>query len=172
MWLLAFAGREVRLPDAKGLHDIATLLASPNRPVHVFTLLGLDADPAGADPVLDRRALAAYRARLGELDAQLDRADVTGDREGAERAAGERDALLAQLRSASGLGGRPRRLGAETERARKAVTARIRDVVRRIDAVHPDLGAHLSATVHTGTSCTYAPGDAQCRQVEPGPPAV
>jgi hypothetical protein len=38
----------------------------------------------------------------------------------------------------------PRRFGnPEGERARKAVTARIRDAIRRITDAHPELGAHL-----------------------------
>ena len=45
------------------------------------------------------------------------------------------------------------------ERARKAVTARIRDAIRRIEAVHPELGAHLDRSVITGTSCRYDPVD-------------
>jgi hypothetical protein len=35
------------------------------------------------------------------------------------------------------------------------VTARIRDAIRRIGAVHPELGAHLSQTVATGVQCSY-----------------
>jgi hypothetical protein len=69
----------------------------------------------------------------------------------------ERDALVAELAAAAGLGGRARRLGDQSERARKAVTARIRDVLDRIERVHPALGAHLRASVTTGTYCGYPP---------------
>jgi hypothetical protein len=49
-------------------------------------------------------------------------------------------------------------LGTSTsERARKAVTARVRDAIHRIGAVLPDLGAHLDRSVLTGTTCRYAP---------------
>ena len=157
MWRLSFEGRAVNLPDAKGLRDIATLLAVPDRPVHVLTLLGHDAPATGADPVLDRRAIAEFRARLGELDAEIDDASSCHDLHRAGRARLERDALLGELQAASGLGGRTRRLGDETERARKTVTARIRDTLRRIEKVHPELADHLRATVHTGTTCRYAP---------------
>ncbi|MFC7658070.1 hypothetical protein ACFQV8_19040 [Pseudonocardia benzenivorans] len=153
VWRLAFDGREAHLPDSKGLGDIATLLAVPGRPVHVFTLLGREAPATGADPVLDRRAVADYRRRLAELDAEI--AESDGD--SAERASAEREALIAELRAATGLGGRARRLGDETERARKTVTARIRDALRRIERVHPELASHLREGVHTGTTCSYAP---------------
>jgi hypothetical protein len=64
---------------------------------------------------------------------------------------------VAGLAAAYGLGGRVRRLGDPAERARTTVTARIRDTLRRIDTVHPALGAHLRATVSTGRSCVYRP---------------
>jgi hypothetical protein len=58
---------------------------------------------------------------------------------------------------AVGLGGRARRLGDQTERARKAVSARIHDAIARIDRAHPALGRHLHQTVVTGTFCSYTP---------------
>ncbi|MEV1145785.1 hypothetical protein, partial [Micromonospora sp. NPDC049799] len=58
---------------------------------------------------------------------------------------------------AAGLAGRTRRLGDESERARKAVTGRIRDTLRRIDDRHPALAAHLRDSVSTGSSCRYQP---------------
>jgi hypothetical protein len=43
------------------------------------------------------------------------------------------------------------------ERARKAVTNRIRQTVTRIASVHQALGLHLRNAVHTGTRCVYTP---------------
>jgi len=43
------------------------------------------------------------------------------------------------------------------ERARKAVTNRIRQTVTRIATVHEALGLHLRNAVHTGTRCVYTP---------------
>jgi hypothetical protein len=157
VWTVGFAGSAVHLPDAKGLRDVATLLAVPGQPVHVFTLLGRTAPATGADPVLDEQAKAAFKARLVELDAEIDEAALWQDPERAERAKAERDALLRELATAAGLGGRDRRLGDEVERARKTVTARIREALRRIERVHPPLAAHLHSSLHTGTSCSYEP---------------
>jgi hypothetical protein len=61
------------------------------------------------------------------------------------------------LRSSLGLGGRPRRLGDQTERARKTVSARIRGVLARIERAHPVLGQHLRDNISTGTVCRYTP---------------
>ncbi len=164
VWTLAYDGVTAHVPDVKGLHDLAVLVAAPGRPVHVFALLGRAEPPTGADPVLDDRALAAYRARLAELDAVLDAATDAAEH---DAAAAERAVLVKELTAAVGLGGRPRRLGDETERARKTVSARIRDALRRIDGAHPALGAHLHAAVGTGVSCVYAPAEPTSWSVRP-----
>ncbi|HJV15248.1 MAG TPA: hypothetical protein VJ625_15270 [Propionibacteriaceae bacterium] len=66
--------------------------------------------------------------------------------------------LLAELRRAMRPGGRARPLGSTTaERARKAVTARIRDAIGRISEALPELGTHLDRTVRTGITCRYDP---------------
>jgi hypothetical protein len=111
----------------------------------------------GADEVLDERARQEVRARLLDLEAEIDEAGRWHDPERAARATLERDTLVAELAAATGLGGRSRRLGDQSERARKTVTARIRDVIDRVERVHPALGAHLRASVTTGTFCSYSP---------------
>ena len=58
---------------------------------------------------------------------------------------------------AAGLGGRSRRLGDDTERARKTVSARVRDALSKIDQVHPDLADHLRRALNMGTVCSYTP---------------
>ena len=158
-WLLRYAGREVRVRDAKGLRDLAVLLATPGREVAAVDLAG-DVRSGDTGPLLDERARTEYRARLTELEAEIDAAHLANDRVRAERLETERDALVAQLTQAFGLGGRARRAGSAVERARTRVTARVRDAVRRIDAVHPDLGRHLDESVRTGTFCVYAPDPA------------
>ncbi|MFE2263112.1 ATP-binding protein [Streptomyces griseosporeus] len=168
LWHLRYAGRDARVPDCKGLRDIAVLLARPGRPVPAVEL----AAPGGPRPapapdglhpegdtgeILDATARTAYRRRLRELEEEAEEADTAGDGPRSERIAVERDALVAQLSAAYGIGGRVRRSGSPVERARTAVTARIRAAVRRIAAVHPELGRHLDSAVRTGTLCVYQP---------------
>jgi hypothetical protein len=157
VWLLSFEGTTVRLPDAKGLHDIARLLATPGLEVSASELVGLQATES--DPVLDDRARHAYRQRLAELDKTIADADRDQDLERAARARVEKDALVDALSAAYGLGGRPRRVSDAAERARKSATARIRDTLSRIHARHPSLGEHLSASITTGTRCCYQPAE-------------
>jgi hypothetical protein len=166
VWTVAFNGRTVPLRDAKGLRDLAVLLAAPGREVAVTDLAaGVPGEQAtavaalGADPILDDRARAAYRARLAELDGELAEADAHDDIERSARLAAERDALIGELARATGLGGRRRRLGDATERARTTVTARIRDAIGRIERAHPELGRHLRASITTGARCAYRPAE-------------
>jgi hypothetical protein len=65
--------------------------------------------------------------------------------------------VLAAVRGASGLGGRPRQLSAEQERARVNVTRTLRAALDRISAAAPLAGAHLAASIRTGRACRYQP---------------
>jgi hypothetical protein len=163
-WSLSMAGRTVHLPDSKGLRDLHVLLRAPGKDIPATKLV----NPAGGaevvaaaslagDAVLDEEAKSAYRARLSTLDEQIATATARGDDHRAARYDEERAALLTELRTATGLGGRTRRLGDEAERARKTVTARIRDTLRKLDTRHPELAEHLRASVTTGTTCGYTP---------------
>ena len=156
LWHLGFQGAHAQLPDAKGLRDLAMLIGAQGRDVHVFTLLGVESSGTGADAVLDDTAKKQYKARLRTLDSQIDEAEARGSAE-VETLRAERAALIHELAAATGLGGRARRLGAPAERARKTVSARVRDALSKIVQVHPQLAQHLRDTVHMGTHCRYAP---------------
>jgi tetratricopeptide (TPR) repeat protein len=163
-WSLGFAGRTIHMPDAKGLRDLHLLLSQPGTDIPSVRLLSPEggevvvaAGRMGGDPILDDEAKARYKRRLTLLDEEIDRLSERGDDGRAAELDRERDALLDELRAAAGLAGRDRRLGDETERARKTVTARIRDTLRKLDQTHPDLSSHLRASVSTGTTCRYDP---------------
>ncbi len=157
-WTVGWRGREAVLPAVKGMADLAVLLARPDRETHVLDLVGATAAPrSDLGEVIDAPAREAYRARLAELDERLADAEATGDADGSDQAAREREFLLAELGAAYGLGGRARRAGDPAERARTTVTSRIRDAIGRIDVELPELGRHLRASVRTGTYCVYAP---------------
>ena len=157
VWQLDYDGTEATVRHSKGVGDLATLVSSPGRDIDVVELMdGPDtAGRASGDEVLDRPAIEAYRRRLGEIESELDQADARGDTERSARLDEERGALIDQLRTASGLGGRTRRMGDDVERARKAVSGRIRDAIAKITDVHPTLGGHLSEQITTGRCCRY-----------------
>lgn len=161
LWEATFADRTVHLRDAKGLRDLAILLARPGVWVPALELAGgepVSGPVAQPEPVLDRTAVAAYRQRLAGLSDEIAAAQARGDAARRQRATEERQRLLTELRQATRPGGVPRGLGPSTsERARKAVTARIRDAIRRIGEAHPQFGRHLDRAIRTGTHCRYEP---------------
>jgi hypothetical protein len=157
-WLVGWSGEPVRVPDSKGMRDIAALLAHPGVDVHVVDLTGGSAGvDRGTGEILDRRAREEYRRRLAELDRELAEAEHDHDLGRVEQARIERDFLVAELGAAVGLGGRSRVRGDDVERARKAVAARIKQAVDRVEAVDARLGRHLRNSIRTGTSCSYEP---------------
>ena len=76
--LLCYQGKQVQLPDSKGLGDIATLIGAHGADVHVLTLVGHRLARMGADPVLDEKAKAAYKARLAGLAGEIEDAEDAG----------------------------------------------------------------------------------------------
>ena len=155
--LVSFQEKPAQLPESKGLHDIAVLIGASGADVHVLTLVGSELPPLGADPVLDDQAKIAFRARLDAIAERIDDAEAVGRSDRVEALRSERAALIRELATAAGLGGRDRRLGDETERARKTVSARVRDALAKLDRVHPELAAHLRDALQMGTVCCYRP---------------
>ncbi len=156
-WQVTFRGRSSTVRHVKGMIDLAVLLGRPGREVPALELMG-GVDVGGAPgPVLDDRARRAYQTRVGELEAEIDDASAANDWVRAERAEVQLDALVEQLSQAFGLGGRHRAAGAAGERARAAVTHRIRGAIRRVADIDPALGQHLLNAVKTGTWCAYRP---------------
>ncbi|WP_100448414.1 ATP-binding protein [Glycomyces xiaoerkulensis] len=163
-WTLRFDGVTVHLPHTKGLADLRSLLERPGTETPAVELLDPEAGPElendarlGGDDLLDAEARTRYRDHLETLDEQIDTAGALGDDARAAALDTERQALIDQLKTATGLGGRSRRLGDNAERARKSVTNRIRNTLKKIESVHPSLAEHLRASVSTGSSCAYRP---------------
>ncbi|MGH7789400.1 MAG: hypothetical protein ACRERC_21190, partial [Candidatus Binatia bacterium] len=112
-------------------------------------------DLGGGGAVLDVRARDEYRQRLVELGEELAEAQANNDLGQLDRLRGEMEALTEHLGSALGLGGRVRQFASDAERARLAVTKRIKAGIRTITACHPVLGQHLADHIRTGTFCSY-----------------
>jgi TolB-like protein len=156
VWTIHFAGLVVRLTEVKGFHDLAVLLARPGEEMHCLELAGRPAEGDG-DAVLDAAAQRQVRSRIRELQRELDEAEEQHDLGRSERARAELDQLVEQWMSTVGIGGRSRKIGSAAERARSAVTWRIRNAIRKIAAAHPRFSQHLDNAVRTGTFCVYRP---------------
>jgi len=177
-WAIRYQGQAAILKATRGLDCLGYLLRHPMRDVHVSELLATPIDvptPAlrgslweagghaitaglqGARPILDSQAKAEYRLRIDELRKDTEEAERFNDFYRAARARGEMDAIAEQLAAAVGLGARDRRSSSEAERARSAVTKRIKEAINRIAEVIPPLGRHLAARIKTGYFCSYNP---------------
>lgn len=155
-WTLVFEHEAATLPDLRGLHDLARLLSRPGEAVSAAKIAGVKLQTGGLE-MADPAALRAYRERLREIDLDLREAEESGDPDRLTRLESERQALLSELGSVAGLGGRLRASGGSSERARGAVTWRIRHAIRKVAEVHPALGRHLANAIRTGSSCGYFP---------------
>jgi hypothetical protein len=173
-WSLRWGRRTLQLADAKGVRYVAQLLARPGQELSAMELatggvgsgeVVTDASAAARPvrvardlgPAIDATARAAYRRRAEDLAVVARRAEVAGDRGGADRARDEQQALIRALAAATGLGGRARPNGDVSERARQSVTKAIKSVLKRIRREHEELGRYLEATVRTGLFCRYEP---------------
>ena len=167
-WEIAFDGQRAMVPDSKGLEDLAVLLAKPGQDVHVLDLYGSPERSGPGGELADRRALDAYRQRLTDLDDDAAESAANHDIERQALVEQEREALLDELRRVA----RPGTVGARlfptypAERARKAVAARIRDTIRKLELDLPELAAHLDQTIVTGTYCRYRAEHVPCWNIE------
>lgn len=161
-WALTFDARTIRIANRRGLHYLARLLAEPGRDVHVLDLVAAfraspPIDLGDAGPHLDATAKAAYRRRLAEIDEDIADAERDADLGRAERARHERELLVRELARAFGAAGQARPgAGSAVERARVSATRAIRQVIAVIAEHHPAAGEYLTATIKTGTFCSYA----------------
>ena len=149
----------MHVKDALGLHDLAFLLANPNNDIHARILAAGDANKVLAKhtetKVLDPIALQNFRQRLTELTQEKMHAGEIGNEEQYQILEQEEDFILEELARTTGLSGKQRSFTTEDERARKSITARIRASIKRIEALHPELGEYLSQTISTGIFCCY-----------------
>jgi predicted ATPase/class 3 adenylate cyclase len=185
-WALRYRARETRLKHTKGLGYLAVLLEHPGTEIHVLEMgaavdgapapTGRRAEPmtddaAGAGAGLDAQAKAAYRARVQELQNEIEQARDWADDERVARAQDELGFIARELSRAVGLGGRDRPTASQAERARQNVGRAVHKAVRQIAAALPELGAHLERAVSAGAFCSYRPDPEPAIAVLPRAPA-
>jgi hypothetical protein len=181
-WAIRYHDHTALLKSTRGLHCLALLLRYPGREFHVSELLAsfiaaptrppevirnrrlrdardqmITAGVSDAGPVLDAQAKAECKRRLSELRQALNEAEQFNDPERAAKAQHEINAIARHLACAIGLAGRDRKTSSGAERARSAVTKRIRRAIRKISEAIPSLGHHLSARIKAGYFCSYNP---------------
>ena len=159
-WCVKHNGRELMLPDLRGMKMLAQLVDAPGQEIHALDLVAeVDgmADAGDAGEQLDTQAVAAYRTRVERLRAEVAEAESAGNENRALAAQEELEALLSELKRGVGLRGQPRRAASASERARVSAQRRIRAALRKISEQDQALGEKLNAAVRTGMRCVYRP---------------
>ena len=126
--------------QSKGLADVVRLIEADGREVHCLDLAGAGVEESSTGPVLDDTARRQYERRIRELQEEIDEAEMNNDLGRAYKSQVELDALIDHLTAALGVGNKTRSAGGTTERARSAVTHRIRATIRQMEKVNPNLG--------------------------------
>jgi hypothetical protein len=164
VWLIGRDGATNAVREMKGFHYLRVLLRQPGVEISALDLSdwvaghpGRGLADAGTGEIIDRQALAAYRARLAELDTELAEAQEWADDARLAPLRRERDALLDEIAAATGLSGRLRERGAATERARVAVRKAVATAIDRLTDIDPILGRVLRDSIRTGSVCRYDP---------------
>jgi predicted ATPase len=154
---ICFGGRTVSVRTSKGLNDLIRLIEANGREVHCLDLAGAGVEQESTGPLIDAQARRQYEERIRELQADIEDAEHDNDFARAYRSQVELDAIIDHLTAALGHGNKLRRGADTTEKARSAVTHRVRATVRQLDKLHPNLGRHLANSIKTGTYCSYQP---------------
>jgi hypothetical protein len=152
-----FRTRSLTVRTSKGVVDLIRLIEAGGREVHCLDLAGALVEETSTGELLDAEARRRYEARIRELQDEIDDAERDNDYGRSYRHQVELDTIIDHLSAALAPGGRGRRAAGTAERARSAVTHRIRATIRQLDKLHPALGRHLAVSVTTGTYCSYRP---------------
>lgn len=155
-WEIAYDGKNIQLVEVKGLHDIAKLLENPGKQFHCTELIGSGLS-VSKEFVFDDRAKKSYQRKLVELQEEIKWCEDNNDLVRTSTLQKEYDEIIDHLSSSLGIGGKTRRVHDPIDKARSAITWRIRNAIQKIEKEHPDLGKHLSLSIKTGIFCSYNP---------------
>ncbi|HKJ65720.1 MAG TPA: hypothetical protein VJ969_09970, partial [Desulfopila sp.] len=97
VWHMQFDHVEITMPDLKGFHDIARLLASAESGVHCTELMGAESSMDEKDFTMDDKARREYEEHVLELQRSLDEAEEYNDIGRKEKLQEELEYILAHL---------------------------------------------------------------------------
>jgi hypothetical protein len=177
-WRVQQGSAVAEIDDCIGMRYLGRLIANPDTDIPAADLVasagegslarGTGTIRPGADgpagragralpqPILDRAAASAYRARLSRLDSDIAEAEADNDLGRNTSLRAERRWLLDELGRTAGLGGRSRAFADDSERARSAVAKAIRRAIDRVSRADPALAARLRSQVQTGLVCRFS----------------
>ena len=178
-WTIGFDNATFSLRDVKGLNYIQRLLQHPGEEFHCLDLIrgpGKRTETASADvsailqdpgvsigelgdagEMLDPQAKQDYKRKYLELQEELEDLVRRDDVDRADQVKSEMDFLAHELTRGVGRGGRLRRVGSASERARISVKHTIKAALQKISEHHASFGELLGQSIRTGTFCSYVP---------------
>jgi hypothetical protein len=119
--------------------------------------LTMQQDLGDAGPALDTEALQRLRSAEAKLDVQIKTAQDNGKTELVAHYEKQKVDLQRFIRGRLNIRGASRTEGSTTDKMRKAISKAIAGAIKEIAVVHPPLGLHLEASIHTGINCSYKP---------------
>jgi len=177
-WLIVFEGKRIIMEDYKGLQDIKELLLKPYKSISSKDLFLRNStlkiseisqskisDFAEIEEGFTEETFQGFDINDGkkdftrdiqELENEIEEAKKNNDIGKIELLNQEREFFLESLSKNTGLGGRKRKMGDDSERFRKAVSKRINDALKKIKKEHNTLWQHLDK-IDRGYICKYKP---------------
>jgi len=152
-----YKGESITVKDTKGLRDLLQLIENPGQEIHCLELMGINGEVNAGIEVFDTKAKDQLQRRIKELQGAIAEAEEFNDIALASNLSIEYEQLIENMSSALGIGGRTRKVGSSIEKARAAVTLRIRACIKKIKENHEPLAMHLGNAVKTGIVCIYNP---------------
>lgn len=150
-WQIRYDGKEIIMPDSKGLHYIQYLLLRHNKEVAAIELQCLRNKPTEnisteyylslsnyGDKVFDAKAISQILQRLSCL--QTDSNEY---------------AQLQKILKNSTQGGKSKEFTDANEKARQTVQKAIDTAIKNIEKEHSLLGVYFRASIKTGMFCSY-----------------
>jgi TolB-like protein/Tfp pilus assembly protein PilF len=157
LWHISFNNLFVQFPEVKGFIDISKLLANADKEIHCTDLMGNISSFDGGIEAIDEKAKRKYQSKIQELQSDLREAEEMNDIGRVEIISTELNQIIDHLSKSTGIKGRSRKIADPSEKARAAVTLRIKSAVQKIETVHPSLAKHFQNNIRTGTYCIYSP---------------
>ena len=131
---ISYGNKTAFYKRTKGLIDIAVLLDQSPQEIHCMELMG--GKQVASDPVhvLDEKAKRNYQNRILELEAEVAEAGEMNDQHRVNELRAEYEELMDHLSKSLGLDGKSRKVASSADKARAAVTLRIREGIKKIAA--------------------------------------
>ena len=193
-WEVQFDGKTLSgIPRSKGMDYIKLLLESPHEKIHCYRLKTLltgvpeaqkpkefdgsmndewlestgmhVSDAMTSHEILDARAKREIKMQLDLLNAKIDDAKKINDHASEEVLENEKNNLLSELSASTDHKGRSRNFNDEIEKARKNISNRISDALKKLEELEKKkfgdipIFLHLKNAITTGKECSYEPKD-------------